>query len=355
VLAGTHGHSETVVTLIDQMKAEPWRFDFFHTLRRLERANPDRARIGDSAARREEFVDLGQTPYLDFPASNISSVDDRDGRLRILVKFLGLLGPQGALPLATTDETVGWHLMRDDAFPRFLDLLNGRFLQLFFRAWADARPIAQHDRPMEDRFIAYVGSFAGLGSDVFINRDTVPDMAKLSFAGLVAPSAKSASRLTRFLQGLFDVRVEIDEFVGTWLSFDPDHCSRLGGTNAALGHDVLVGSRVFSVEDKIRIRVFVKDFVQYEQFLPSETRNLSEPLADAVFFYIGDELEWEVELAIPAGAVVPAKLGQSGRLGWTSWVSPNWISAEEYRCDARFDLSERLRARRSTATNASTI
>ncbi|NEU96413.1 type VI secretion system baseplate subunit TssG [Bradyrhizobium uaiense] len=354
-MAGPHGYPEAAVTLIDQMKAEPWRFDFFQTLRQLERSNPDQPRIGDSAARREEFVDLGQTPYLEFPASNLSSVDDRDGRLRILVKFLGLLGPQGALPLATTDESVGWQLMRDDAFPRFLDLLNGRFLQLFFRAWADARPIAQHDRPSDDRFIAYVGSFAGLGSDIFANRDAVPDMAKLSFAGLVSPRAKSASRLAGLLQGLFDVRVEIDEFVGSWLPFEANYCSRLGAAHARLGHDALLGSRVFSVEDKIRVRVFVKDFAQYEQFLPTEAPNLSEPLADAVYFYIGDELEWEVELAIPAGAVVPIKLGQSGRLGWTSWVSPNWASTEEYRRDARFNLAERLRAGRSAATDASPI
>lgn len=105
--------------LIDLMKAEPWRFDFFHTLRQLERSNPDRPRIGDSAARREEYVDLGQVPYLEFPASNLAAVDDRDGRLRILVKFLGLLGPQGALPLAATDESLGWWLMRDDAFLAF--------------------------------------------------------------------------------------------------------------------------------------------------------------------------------------------------------------------------------------------
>jgi type VI secretion system protein ImpH len=354
-MADAHGHPEAAVTLIDQMKAEPWRFDFFQTLRQLERAHPDRPRIGDSAARREEFVDLGQDPYLEFPASNLSSVDARDGRLRILVKFLGLLGPQGALPLATTDESVGWQLMRDDAFPRFLDLLNGRFLQLFFRAWADARPIAQHDRPADDRFVAYVGSFVGLGSDVFANRDTVPDMAKLSFAGLIAPKAKCASRLTRFLQGLFDVKVEIDEFVGSWLSFDPSHCSQLGRMHASLGRDMLLGSRVFSVEDKIRVRVFVKDFAQYEQFLPTEARNLSEPLADAVFFYIGDELDWEVELAIPAGAVAPVRLGQSGRLGWTTWVSPNWTSTEEYRRDARFHLGERLRARRCAAADAPTI
>jgi len=340
------------VKLIEQMKAEPWRFDFYHILRQIERAHFDRPRIGDSAARRDEYVDLGQYPYLEFPASNLASVEENEGRLRILVKFLGLLGPQGALPLAITDESVAWVLMRDDAFPRFLDLFNGRFLQLFFRAWSDARPIAQHDRPSEDRFIAYVGSFMGLGTEVYANLDTVPDMAKLAFTGLVAPKAKSASRLAGLLQGLFGVRVEIDEFVGSWLVFDESDRSSLGGKHAVLGKTVLLGASVFSVEDKFRVRIYVRDFAQYERFLPTRDRNLSEPLADAVFFYIGDELDWDVELAIPAGSVAPVKLGQSGRLGWTSWVSPNWTATDEYRCDARFHLSGRLRAERERTAAA---
>jgi type VI secretion system protein ImpH len=75
-------------------------------------------------------------------------------------------------------------------------------------------------------------------------------------------------------------------------------------------------------------------------------------LADAVFFYIGDELDWEVELAIPAGEVAPVRLGIGGRLGWTSWVSPNWASTEEYRCDARFHLTERMQANRDVPANA---
>ncbi|MGY3466447.1 hypothetical protein ACVW0I_003318 [Bradyrhizobium sp. LM6.11] len=55
------------MTLIDQMKAEPWRFDFFHTLRQFERANPDRPRIGDSAARRDEYIELGQSALSGVP------------------------------------------------------------------------------------------------------------------------------------------------------------------------------------------------------------------------------------------------------------------------------------------------
>ncbi len=350
-MAGPHGHTEVAVTLLDQMKAEPWRFDFYHTLRQLERAHVNSPRIGDSAARREEYVDLGQDPYLEFPASNLSSVDEQNGRLRILVKFLGLLGPQGALPLATTDESLGWLLMRDDAFPRFLDLINNRFLQLFFRAWSDARPIGQHDRPSQDRFFAYIGSFMGLGTGTFSDLDNVPDMAKLAYSGLVAPKAKCASRLSSFLQGLFGVKVEIDEFVGSWLVFEPEDRTRLGQKHAGLGKDMLLGSSVFSVEDKIRVRVFVRDFAQYEQFLPTGASTLAKPLADAVFFYIGEELDWEVELAIPSGAVAPVTLGKSGRLGWTTWVSPNWTSTEEYRCDARFHLSERLHRTGGGAAN----
>src|ERR1700712_1388507 len=212
-MACSHGNAETAVKLIDRMAAEPWRYDFFDALRQLERANADKPRIGDSAARREEYVDLGQDPYLDFPASNLASVEQREERTKIIVKFLGLLGPQGALPLSTTDESFGWLTMRDDAFPRFLDLFNSRFLQLFFRAWSNSRPIGQHDRPNQDRFIAYIGSVMGMGTAPLSNLDSVPDIAKLAYAGLVAPKAKSASRLARFLRGLFDVKVDIDEFV----------------------------------------------------------------------------------------------------------------------------------------------
>jgi type VI secretion system protein ImpH len=326
------------MTIIDEMLQEPWRFDFFSVMRRLERINPHRPRIGDSSTRREEYVDLGQDPFVEFPASNLARVVAGEQRLKIYVKFLGLLGPQGALPLTTTEESLLWFIMRDEAFPRFLDLFNHRFLQLFFRAWADSRPIAQHDRPKDDRFIAYVGSMIGVGTPVHRNRDSVPDPAKLAYAGLIAPQAKSASRLRNFLSGLFDVDVEIDEFVGTWLKFEPSDRSRLGHSNSRLGTDLSIGDSIFSVQDKIRIRIFTRDIEQYQRFLP--TGDLCEPLADAVFFYIGDQLDWEAELAIPAGKVVASRLGSFGQIGWTSWMSPNWAAREEYRCDARFHPAE---------------
>ncbi len=73
-----------------------------------------------------------------------------------------------------------------------------------------------------------------------------------------------------------------------------------------------------------------------------------EPLADLVFFYLGEALDWDVELALKASEVVPMKLGSFGQLGWTSWVAPNWASNDEWRCDARFHPAEQMRHKRET-------
>lgn len=329
-----------------QLQDEPWRFDFYATLRRIERSFPGHGRIGDAAARRDEYLALGEPSFMEFPASTIAEADrDAQGRLRLLVKFLGLLGPQGALPLATTEETLHWQIERDDAFPRFLDIFNHRFLQLFYRAWADARPVAQHDRPDLDRFAAYIGSMIGLGSKPYQSLDAVPDPEKLAHAGLVGAQAKSASRLRSLLSGLFDAQVDVEQFVGMRLVFDPADRTRLGHGHCTLGGDALVGASVYSVEDKFRVCIVARDMEQFRRFLPEG--DLCEPLADAVFFYLGEQFEWDVELALPVGEVKPVRLGGFGNLGWTSWMAPNWGEAEgALRRDARFHPAERMRQKR---------
>ncbi len=368
------------MTWFEDIEKEPYRFDLLDAMRRVERtlgrsrphvpAVPEtagsegapemralgpRPRIGDSAARRDEvvmcgsteyLVSFGQEPHLEFLASNIARVDvERDTtqkRVRIYSKFLGLLGPQGSLPLAITEEAHGYAQANDRALPTFFDIFNQRFLQLFFRAWADARPIVHNDRPDFDRFHAYVKSMIGVGTPPFEELRHVPEGIGL-YAGLLAPKARSASRLRSAIKGLFGVEAEIDQFIGTWLEFEEGERSLLGARNSGLGSDLLVGKAAFSVQDKFRVRIFVEDLETYRRFLPEgET---CEKLVDLVYFYIGDEFEWDVELALPAPKAEPVRLGASGALGWTTWMSPNY-PATEYRCDARFSPAERVAHRR---------
>jgi type VI secretion system protein ImpH len=330
------------MTYTDQLTAEPWRFDLFSVLRRFERENARQPRVGDAETLTDEFVILSQNPYMEFPASTLEgAMRESSGRMRLIARFLGMFGPQGALPLTTTEESYLWLLERDDAFPRFVDIFQRRFLALFYRAWADPRPIAQNDRPDADRFKTYIGSMIGVGSPPYRNVDTISDFAKMEFAGLIASKAKSASRLRSLIAGLFGVKVEVDEFVGSWLSFDAQECTQLGANQSRLGADTILGSSVFSVSDKFRLRVFVKDIVQYEQFLPGS--DLAEQVGDAVFLYLGEEFDWDMELAIPAGEITPVRLGQGAKLGWTSWMAPNWSRTDQtIRTDARFHVVSRM-------------
>jgi type VI secretion system protein ImpH len=328
-----------------ELKLEPWRFDFLSVMRELERTYPDKPRIGDSTVVAEDVVALGQDPYLEFPASNVWSFEETaSGVPRLQSRFLGFFGPQGALPLSTTVEAYHWSSQRDPSFARFTDIFSNRFLQLFYRAWADARPIAQHDRPAEDRFMHYVGSITGIGSGPYMGRDSVEDIAKIPFAGLTASIVKSASRLKQLIRGIFRVDVDIEERIGSWLTFEPGDRMMLGASGSSLGLDTFLGGRVYSINEKVRIAIRTTSLDQYRGFLPSG--GMSGRLADAVFYYLGHRYEFDVQLALPKRLAPPARLGVSGELGWTSWIAPDTGSAGEadLLSDARFDPMQRRRS-----------
>jgi type VI secretion system protein ImpH len=337
----------------DDLRRDPHATDFFGLLRELERSSPDKPRIGESTVLGEDIVALGQDPFLDFPASNVSSYEDTPaGVPRIRTRFLGMFGPQGAMPLNTTIEAYHWSMQRDDSYVRFTDIVSGRFLQLFFRAWADARPIAHADRPEADRFMGYVGALTGSGTEPFRDRDTIADIAKASFAGLTGSQVKSATRLKQLIQGILQVEADIEERVGSWLVFEASDQMALGSRHSGLGIDAALGVRAYSINDKIRIRITAGSLQQYESFLPAG--EMAERLADVVFYYIGHRFEFDVELGLDARLASPVRLGQSGRLGWTSWMAPPEPPAGEtrYLRDARFDPMQRRRAGAATPKTA---
>jgi type VI secretion system protein ImpH len=346
-MAAARRHGAAAVTFREELRNDPWGTDFFSALRALERSTKTKPRIGESTVAAEDVVNLGQDPFLDFPASNVTSFEDADGQVpRLFSRFLGFFGPQGALPLNTTVDAYHWSNGRDPSFARFTDIFANRFLQLFFRAWADARPIAHHDRPDDDRFADYVGVFAGIGVESLKRRDSLDDVAKLPFAGLANAGAKSASRLGQLVRGIFHVEVDVEERVGCWLTFEPSDRLLLGAGDVALGVDTYLGDRVYSINDKICVIIKAHDLKQYRQFLP--TGDLSDQLTDLIFFYIGHRFEFDVRLSLPARYAPQTRLGQSGELGWTAWIAPDNDAGEDvYFDDAHFNALERRRVQRA--------
>jgi len=309
--------------LIDLLRREPYRFDFFEALRLIECHYADKPRLGKSVKAADDPVRLAQQPELEFAPSTLASFTlGADGfPPRLSARFLGLFGPNGPLPLHLTEyarERIRHH--GDRTFSRFADVFHHRMLCLFYRAWANAQPTVNHDRPESDRFAAYLGSLFGIGVPSVQNRDAMPDRAKLYFTGLLAGQTQHPEGLRSLIGHFFGVSVSIREFVGEWMEIATQEQSRLGVSphSASLGLSVVVGARVWGCQHKFRVVLGPMDLDQYRALLPGGA-SLVELIA-IVRNYAGDELVWDLNLVLRYQEVPSLRLDGGAQLGWTSWL-----------------------------------
>ncbi|MDP5240058.1 type VI secretion system baseplate subunit TssG [Uliginosibacterium sp. 31-16] len=306
-------------TFYARLEAEPFAHDFYQTMRRLECLHLDKPRWGMALRPADEPVRIGQEPSLAFAPASLASFrrerDDRPPRLEI--RFFGLLGANGPLPLHLTDHARQRILHSGDAtFSRFLDILHHRFAALFYRAWAQAQPTVSLDRPDEDRFAGYVGALCGIGQPTLQRRDAVPDNARRFHAGALSRQVRNGEGLASVLAGFFKLPVEVEQFVGHWMPIEEADQSRLGSSQ--LGRNAVLGSRVWDRQSKFRIHIGPLTVRQYADFLPSGSA--LPKLVDWVRFYTGGELFWDVQLILRRQEVPTLMLGRSGLLGWSGWL-----------------------------------
>jgi len=308
--------------LITRLSAAPYAAEFTQAVRRLESAHRDKPRIGASSRAADDPVRFGQDPSMEFSPAEMSSVTVRPERPpRIALASFGLLGPNGPLPLhLTAFARDRERAHKDFSLVHFLDMLTHRFTSLFYRAWAVNQKTVSYDRPESDRWMTYLGSLEGLGQASLRDRDRLPDAAKLFYAGRLSPQSKSASGLRDVLADFFGVPVAIEEFVGQWVDLPADCRCRLGQARSSgeIGRSVVVGSRVWDCQMKFRIRIGPMRLADFERFLPGTPAR--RRLRDWVKLYTADELEWDAQLLLLKEEVPALKLGQSGRLGWTTWI-----------------------------------
>jgi type VI secretion system protein ImpH len=326
------GHETDALTFLAEVAREPYRYDFYHTLRRLECLYADKPRWGTALRPVDEPVRLGQDPDVSFAPAPLASLEfGPSGPPRLQVRLFGLLGPNGPLPIHITEYAR--HRLRhagDPTLSRFLDLFHHRFLALFYRAWAQAQPHVNRDRPGQDRYVTYVGSFVGVAPPPLRHRDSVQDLARLFHAGALIRQVRNAEGLASIIRQYFGVPARIEEFVGHWLHLGPGERTYLRREGAALASGAVLGSRVWDHQGKFRIHLGPLTLEQYEAFLPSSAPRraggavpggvLLRKLVDWLRFYLCFELDWDVRLILARGEVPALRLGRSGQLGWTTWL-----------------------------------
>ena len=303
----------------DQLVENPGKHHVFQALRVLEAHFAEAPRLGESRRPREDKVRLGQEAELAFPPNTIAEFKSGKGSqpARLTNRFFGLFGPQGPLPLHLTEyarDRKRNH--RDPTLVAFGDMLTHRMMSLLYRAWTQGQPAVSFDRA-DDPMATRIASLIGYHGNRLHDRDAMPDLAKLHFSGHLAQGAKNPEGLVSILSAFFEVPVRLEEFVGSWLDLEPDDRWQLGHA-AGLGQSTSIGEKVWSRAAKFRLRIGPLKLADYERLLPGGES--LRRLRSIVRTYVGDALDWDVNLILAGDEVPRASLGGSTKLGHTSWI-----------------------------------
>jgi type VI secretion system protein ImpH len=298
----------------------PEKHHLFHALRIIEAHHAARPRLGESRRASQDKIRLTQDPELAFQPTSITSLHPASakGPARLVNRVFGLFGTQGPLPLHLTEyarDRLRNH--RDPSFVAFANMLTHRLMSLFYRAWAAGQPAPSFDRDGNDPVERRVAAIAGYQGEALRRRDAMPDLAKRHFAGHLASGSKHPEGLVSMLSAFFAAPVHLQQFIGEWLTLEPDDRWQLGA-RAGLGRTTSIGFRVWSRASKFRLLIGPLDLATYKRLLPGQ--GALERLEAIVRNYVGDRLDWDVNLILTAAEVPRTALGASAALGHTTWV-----------------------------------
>ncbi|MCR8827354.1 type VI secretion system baseplate subunit TssG [Pseudosulfitobacter koreensis] len=316
------------LTHLQRLSDDPEKHHIFHAFRILEAAFPDAPRLGEARRPREDKVRFGQEAELSFPPSTVAGFKPPAGSKpgRLTNRFFGLFGPQGPLPLHLTEHArARLRHHRDPTFVEFANILTHRLMTLLYRAWRSGQPAPSFDRGNNDGIERKIAAIAGYHGAHLRERDDLPDLAKRHFAGLLAQGPKNAEGLRSIVEAFFGTKVQVQEFVGCWLELEPDDRWRMG-VPAALGRTTSIGERVWTRSAKFRLRLGPLSLADYTRLLPG---GASLPRLRAIVRnYAGDAMDWDVNLVLRADEIPRAKLGETVRLGQTSWIGESKIKKD---------------------------
>jgi type VI secretion system protein ImpH len=300
--------------------------DFFELLRGLEAGG---GHFGRGGRPDREPARLGQEVRLGFAVRDVAAFRAGTGAAppRVTATLIGLLGPEGPMPLHLTRWVLDrlsqrWFVAgvegatSDTTFLDFANMAQHRMLALYYRAWADQRPEVQAERPGAGRLGAMLGALAGAGRD-----DIAP--VKLGQAPALAHQVFGPERLTGLLRDALGVPVAVEEFVGAWAEIPPRLQSRLGLVHAGLGRGAALGPRAFGRQSRIELRVGPLSLADYVDFLPGGAR--LRALRLALLHAIGETLDVDLRPVLRRAEVPAARLG-AARLGRTAWIAPRRIA-----------------------------
>lgn len=329
--------------LIAQLLAHPSKFDFFQALRQLAAWLVARGMAPEQVF--EQGLHLHGSASLSFAPAQVEQCwIDENGQVHVRAAMIGFLGVHGNLPLHYTDTIARHERNTGDGGPRdWLDSLSQRALALFCQAWSRYRIECQGDADGGD-FLPLQLALAGVTAcSPKQQSESLPAHVIAHYAALLRHRPATAEAMQAVLAEYFGVPVQVQRFVGSWISRAPHEHTLLAGNGnkAVLGRGAMLGERCRRADLRVRLVLGPLLRPSYDDFLPGRPAALALRQMLALFGLPG--ISFDVQLVLRREDVGGCTLDSDGNacLGQHAFLlnEPTPVDRDDMQYEIRFEGS----------------
>ena len=311
---------EAMPDLISQMVEKSRELDFFQAVSLLEEYfQKEEAGVDPLNSNRVQFYSDTATA---FPPSDIAKIEsDKEGFVRFVLSFMGLLGISSPLPQYFIEYGYK-HEGEETALSDFLSIFNHRFYVLFYRAWKKYRIIKRLSELDPSGLFQKIAFLSGIDEKNLQKRKRM-----VAYTGILTGSCRSAEGLRTVISDFFgNIPVAIRQWIPRWAKVDE---LKKIGEDSVLGSTAMCGTHIRDTGGMFMIILGPLEKETFEAFLPDSPNIVL--LKEIVDKYMTDPLEFSVEVKLKPSALIPVVLGKEvAPLGITSSCGPSLEKSDDY-------------------------
>lgn len=305
-----------VSSVRDQLFDQPYTFEFDQVVKLVESMHQTATPIGEGFSIDDEILTIKSRVFLSAPPSDVYDINRTDYKTTLTVNFFGLAGLQGPLPMPFTETILSRLKAKDTAASDFLDIFNHRLISILHRIRKKHWVGLDHRLPHQTFIGRDLLALNGMSSDTFKSRAVSPEDL-LYYSGLFWQQPKSPVGLKQIIGHYFNTKVTLQSHIGGWIDISPDRWTYLNKNNV-LGQTAMIGTKIWDVNQNLRIRLGPMDFKRFAKFL--KNGDSYPKLLELMKSYLPSGYKFSINLSLLASDVQQTRLDGKTNLGWTSWI-----------------------------------
>ncbi len=229
---------------------------------------------------------------LDTPDGQIENIyqDEKNGTYHLTLFNNGLTGAAGILPVVYTEWLIERKLRYNDNAPKaFMDMFDHRMYCLSYLAWQKMHLLGDENRRDDNVLNNVLLSLGGVSPHTI-------SVTGLAYTALYAQSVRSLSGLELLLSSLYQIKVSIIPFRGTFENTDPHEQVVLGNSQYSLGEGPIIGNVRWVVDSNFDVILGPVDYKKALEFMSGNEFN--HVIKQQIKSYIGNFLEFKIYLII---------------------------------------------------------